>query len=336
MSVVMGSGLAMLTRADAMLAECTTTQDALDLMDLAATARSLAERMHLGASSINHATVIHLLAQQRLADVVDAGQAAGQIATKGKPVNVLTDNIKPATLPSLGVKASRLRQARIIRDTYTPDEIRELGTAAAAQDKAISPSGVAKDATRTHRQTAKAAKVADIVAHPAGIMPVGPFAVLYADPPWRYEHADPTRAIENQYPTMTTAEICALHVPAADNAVLLLWATSPKLVEALSVMQSWGFEYRTNMVWVKQKIGMGYYARQQHELLLIGRRGKLPVPDPEDRPSSVIAAPRGEHSEKPDAAYDVIERMYPTAERCELFQRRPRTGWAAWGNQVDQ
>ncbi len=89
------------------------------------------------------------------------------------------------------------------------------------------------------------------------------------------------------------------------------------------------------MVWVKDRIGMGYYARQQHEFLLIGRRGSLPVPDPEDRPASVVTAPRGEHSAKPDLFYQLIERMYPLAERCELFQRRPRPGWAGWGNEAE-
>ena len=133
---------------------------------------------------------------------------------------------------------------------------------------------------------------------------------------------------------MSLAEIKRLDVPACDDAVLFLWATSPKLEEALEVLKAWGFQYRTCMVWVKDKIGMGYYARQRHELLLIGKRGNLPVPDPEDRPDSVVMAPRAGHSEKPEVFYEVIERMYPTCERVELFARHPRDGWAAWGNQA--
>jgi N6-adenosine-specific RNA methylase IME4 len=88
------------------------------------------------------------------------------------------------------------------------------------------------------------------------------------------------------------------------------------------------------MVWVKDKIGMGYYARQQHELLLIGKRGNLPVPDPEDRPSSVFYERRGVHSAKPEVLYEVIEDMYPTFDRVELFARRSRDGWASWGNEA--
>jgi N6-adenosine-specific RNA methylase IME4 len=162
------------------------------------------------------------------------------------------------------------------------------------------------------------------------------YSVLCADPPWRYEaNTTPdTRAIENHYPTMSAGELAALPVPADDDAVLFLWATSPKLAEALELLAAWRFEYRTCMVWVKDRIGMGHYARQRHELLLIARRGSLPVPDPQDRPDSVIEAPRLEHSRKPDEAYARIERMYPHLPRVELFARSPRPGWAVWGNEA--
>jgi len=166
---------------------------------------------------------------------------------------------------------------------------------------------------------------------------LGRFPVIYADPPWRYDFA-PTdsRKIENAYPTMDLEDIKALPVDGVchDDAVLFLWATSPKLPEAFAVMEAWGFTYRTCMVWVKDKIGMGYYARQKHELLLIGARGNLPVPEPGNRPPSVIEAPRGEHSKKPDETYGIIEAMYPEYTRLELFARRTREGWASWGNQV--
>jgi len=186
------------------------------------------------------------------------------------------------------------------------------------------------------RVAPRAAKAAEIAKQdPGPLTSIGPFPVLYADPPWRYEDNNvPSRAVENHYPTMALEEIKALEVPAADDAVLFLWSTSPKVKEALEVMEAWGFEYRTQMVWVKPSIGMGWYVRQQHEPLLIGRRGKLPVPDEEDRPSSVIEAPRGAHSAKPPVVYELIERMYPTLVRVELFARGERKGWASWGNEV--
>jgi N6-adenosine-specific RNA methylase IME4/DNA-binding CsgD family transcriptional regulator len=164
------------------------------------------------------------------------------------------------------------------------------------------------------------------------------YPVIYADPPWRYEHArTENRAIENHYPTMTIEEICALPVNkiAADDAVLFLWATSPKLEESMRVISAWGFIYRTSIVWDKEIMGPGYYARQQHELLLIAKRGNPPMPKEEDRIRSVVRIRRSsEHSEKPCEFYEIIERMYPEFDRLEMFARTQRPGWAAWGNQA--
>lgn len=171
-----------------------------------------------------------------------------------------------------------------------------------------------------------------------GPLPDRRFPILLVDPPWRYDYTETdSRAIENQYPTMSLADLCTFKVRdiAAKDAVLFLWATSPKLVEALQVISAWGFEYRTSMVWVKDKIGMGYYVRSQHELLLIAKRGELPMPEPAARPSSVLTASRGKHSEKPEQIYALIETMYPTLPRIELFARGRRDGWTAWGNQAN-
>jgi N6-adenosine-specific RNA methylase IME4 len=166
---------------------------------------------------------------------------------------------------------------------------------------------------------------------------LGTFNILYADPPWRYEHsATDSRQIENQYPTMTLEDICALPVGeiTESDAILFLWATSPKLAEAMHVIDAWGFTYRSCMVWDKERMGMGYYARQQHELLLIAARGNLPVPEAANRPRSVIRIERDEkHSAKPHEFYTLIEKMYPEYRRVELFARNERVGWAAWGNQ---
>lgn len=162
------------------------------------------------------------------------------------------------------------------------------------------------------------------------------YPVIYADPPWRYEHAESvSREIENHYPTMSLDDICALPVPdlATDAAVLFLWATSPKLAEAMRVVEAWGFTYRTCAVWSKPQIGMGYYFRQQHELLLVATRGDMPAPPPAARVGSVVTADRGRHSAKPAEFAEIIERMYPALPKVELFCRSPRDGWAVWGNQ---
>src|SRR5262245_6586709 len=142
------------------------------------------------------------------------------------------------------------------------------------------------------------------------------YPIILADPPWKFNVVDACgveRAAANHYPTMALDAICALPVSAlaTDDAVLFMWTTAPHLQEAFEVLCAWGFDYTTHLAWVKHSIGLGYWVRNQHELLLVARRGSPPTPAPNARPSSVITAPRREHSRKPDEAYEVIERMYP-------------------------
>lgn len=161
------------------------------------------------------------------------------------------------------------------------------------------------------------------------------YNVILCDPPWRYDFAETkNREIENQYPTMTLEEIKGLNVPADDDCVMFMWATAPKLEQAFEVLKAWGFTYKTCAVWDKELIGMGYWFRGQHELLLVGVRGSPGVPAPENRFSSVIRARREGHSKKPDRVYEMIEKMVPNKNYLEMFARRKRENWSVWGNQV--
>jgi N6-adenosine-specific RNA methylase IME4 len=109
------------------------------------------------------------------------------------------------------------------------------------------------------------------------------------------------------------------------------------LPQALEVMEAWGFKYVSGCVWVKDRVGTGYWFRNRHELLLVGRKGNIPAPAAGTQWSSVIEAPVGEHSEKPERVLEMIEAYYPTLPKIELNRRGPaRAGWDAWGNEVDQ
>lgn len=174
-------------------------------------------------------------------------------------------------------------------------------------------------------------------------LPDGKFNLIYGDPPWQYDFSETnSRKIENQYSTLTIDEIKELqdktgrfiHDVAAEEAVLFLWGTAPKLREALDVMSAWGFEYKTHAIWDKEIIGMGYWFRGQHELLLVGTRGNFSPPEGELRISSVIKERRTDHSKKPDYFYKIIERMFPDAKYLELFAREQREGWASWGDEL--
>lgn len=164
--------------------------------------------------------------------------------------------------------------------------------------------------------------------------PVGQYSLIYADPPWRYENSGGRLAIENHYPTMELAEICAFPVPAADDAVLFLWVPNCLVLKGGQVMEAWGFEYKTNAVWFKDRPCWGHYFQNYHEMLLIGTKGKIGTPGRSSREPSVIQAERRAHSQKPDEVYEIIEAMYPQTRKIELFARNARSGWDCWGNQA--
>ena len=120
----------------------------------------------------------------------------------------------------------------------------------------------------------------------------------------------------------------------ADDAHLWLWVTNNYLRDGLGVMKALGFRYVTNLVWVKDRFGLGQYLRGQHEICLLGVRGASMLPEVRDVPSVVTCA-RGPHSMKPQAAFDAIARVSP-GPRLEVFARGRRPGWDAWGDQVEE
>jgi site-specific DNA-methyltransferase (adenine-specific) len=168
---------------------------------------------------------------------------------------------------------------------------------------------------------------------PAPALPQGKYNVIYADPPWQYSNSGISGAAENHYPTMSIEELSKLEIPSSDNSVLFLWVTNPILFEAMPLIASWGFEYKTNMVWVKDIAGQGFYVKGQHELLLICVKGSMrPLDSLYVR--SVVSMPRQKHSQKPTKFYEIIEELYPKGKYLELFARNKRDGWTSWGNDV--
>jgi N6-adenosine-specific RNA methylase IME4 len=163
------------------------------------------------------------------------------------------------------------------------------------------------------------------------------YSLIYCDPPWSLDRIGfQDRSPENHYDTMSFEEICALPLDdiTTESAVLFLWTTNALLGKALKVIEAWNFEYVSNLAWVKDRVGLGYYTRGQHELLLMARKGVILTPEPGDRPPSIVIAPRSQHSTKPVEFYELVERMYPTLDKLEMFARNTRPGWHSWGNQV--
>lgn len=283
-------------------------------------------------------------ATRRLGELMKADREAGKLAkgTRGQ----LAGGVKKAppaetTLADQGIDKSLAKAAR--EAERTPEDQFEAETEDAKRAAIAAAEGdkkPAKDLRRKQqdkKRAKRAARERDL-GEKIEALPDARFGVILADPPWRFDpYSDETgmdRAAENHYPTMRTGAIAALEVPAADDCVLFLWATAPMLPAALEVMRAWGFEYKSHFVWVKDRLGTGYWTRNKHELLLIGTRGKVPAPAMGDQYESAISAPVGKHSAKPECFREIIEDMFPTLPRVELFAREPRSGWSAWGNEV--
>lgn len=174
--------------------------------------------------------------------------------------------------------------------------------------------------------------------------PDGTFATIVADPPWKYDNKATRGAAEDHYPTMTVDALCELPVKdwAADQAHLYLWTTNGFLRESFSILDAWGFEYKTTLVWAKPQIGMGNYFRSSTEYALFGIRGGLRTLDCNQR--NWFEAPRGRHSAKPHKFFDLVEMVSP-GPHLEMFARPDRQAemvprrkyeWAYWGNEVNE
>lgn len=173
------------------------------------------------------------------------------------------------------------------------------------------------------------------------------YTLIYADPPWSYRDKanDGNRGAGHKYPTMKLPDICRLPAwdLAAENCLLALWWVPTQPLEALKVMDAWGFRlmtmkgftwHKTNRKKGNSAIGMGHMTRANSEDCLFAVRGKLP----KRVDASIcqhLTAPRMENSAKPPAFRDLLVKMLGDVPRCELFSRDSVPGWDMWGNQCD-
>jgi N6-adenosine-specific RNA methylase IME4 len=176
----------------------------------------------------------------------------------------------------------------------------------------------------------------------------GGFGTILADPPWQFQNRTGKMAPEHKrlsrYSTMTLDDILAMPVSgvAADTAHLYLWVPNALLPEGLRVLEAWGFQYKSNIVWHKVRKdggpdgrGVGFYFRNTTELVLFGVRGKNARTLPPGRSQvNILRTMKREHSRKPDEMYDLVESC-SSGPFLELFARGTRPGWTGWGNQAE-
>jgi len=190
-------------------------------------------------------------------------------------------------------------------------------------DKPIKPAAI-----REHRKR----KTAERVAAEPTPQASGPYRVLVADPPWPYEKrkTDTTHRARLPYPDMTMEEIIDLPVGdlACDDAVLWLWTTNAFMRQAFQCLDSWGFQEKTILTWVKDRMGTGDWLRGKTEHCIMAVKGRPSVILTNQ--TTALVAPTREHSRKPDEFYAMVEALCP-GSKLELFSRTNRSGWAAWG-----
>ncbi len=227
-----------------------------------------------------------------------------------------------------------------IRQTPIADsktELLKLARMPEQQQRAVAEkisSGAAKSVKEAERAIRKEGIVESIHLEPPAL-PEGPFRVIVIDPPWQYNARaeDATHRAGNPYPDMTLDQIKALPVAklAHVDCIVWLWTTNAFLKEAFECLESWGFENKTVLTWVKPRMGLGDWLRGTTEHCLMAVRGK-PVVVLTNQTTALSAATR-EHSRKPDEFYAMVDTLCP-GNKLEMFAREPREGWQAWGAEV--
>lgn len=166
--------------------------------------------------------------------------------------------------------------------------------------------------------------------------PDGLFDVIAIDPPWNYGTAFDSagRRVANPYPEMTQQQLKELEIPAKENCVMFLWTTHKFIWDAKELLDTWGFAYRSMIVWDKEKIGMGDLIRMQCEFCLIGIKGK-PLFKDNHSVRDIIKEPRREHSRKPEAFYALVDDLC-VGRKLDFFSREKREGWCCYGNDTEK
>lgn len=185
------------------------------------------------------------------------------------------------------------------------------------------------------------ASIFGLIRLPSPLLPKLESQVLYADPPWAFSNTGFDQSAAKQYETLKEEMISNYtdetgyqirQLAKEKESVLFLWVPASIVPEGLQVLKSWGFSYKSQLVWKKDRApGMGWWVNSKHELLFMGARGT--ELHPATKYDSIFEAPVTEHSKKPEIVYEMIEAMY-TGPYIELFARNTHPGWESWGNEV--
>lgn len=275
-------------------------------------------------------TLAEMRTGELLRQIPKAGQ--NQYTKMQNDTGVEKQKPKSETIKELGFTQKQAERMQTLAEN--PEIVKQAIQEARENDDVVSRAfvlGKIKQAKREEHIQKQVEEIEKGVETPDGL-----FDVIAIDPPWNYgtEYNASGRRVANPYPEMTQEELKAIEIPAADNCVMFLWTTHKFIWDAKELLDAWGFEYRSMLVWDKQKIGMGNLIRMQCEFCLVGIKGK-PVFKDNHSVRDLISEPRREHSRKPDAFYQLVNDLC-VGRKLDFFSREPREGWCSYGNDTEK
>lgn len=329
------TSLAQYERARAALAEIKTLPDAVTFV-------CGMEHLRLHAKQVQDRALMAEAAEIQFKAEIKLGELLGEAKTDGRlrEGRPKKNDTNPESFSLKDLKLTP-RQSSQAQHKASISERAQLAMIERMRDRILSGGATIIDhVTATAEKKERRATREKVLAGIQCSLPDKKYGVIYADPEWRFEPYSRDTGMEkspdNHYPTSGTDAICARPIAdiAADDCVLFLWATAPMMPDALEVIGAWGFTYKSQCVWNKDRPGTGYWFRSRHELLLLATKGGIPAPAMGSQWPSVIDAKVGKHSAKPEKFYDLIEQYFPNLPKIELNARIARPGWDRWGNEA--
>ncbi len=322
--------LVRLNKAGRELALLTRIDEIKEIRDKAEALRMYSKQAGESLEMQNNCAEIKIRAERRAGELLkETGRKRGETNKK----IMFHDGILSPTLRKLGIEPKQSMRWQIIAGI--PEKVfEEHVESTRAKAAELTTAGVLKLAKRQQRgQQQKKYGSKRYKAQPLSSLPANHYGAVYVDPPWPYSNQATRAAASNHYPVMSIEQICRLPVKdrAKPKSHLWLWTTNSFLREAFDVIDAWGFQYKSAMVWAKPQMGLGNYVRVCHEFLLIASTGNLVGRMTNQR--SWIEHDRLKHSQKPEVFRQVIEEISP-GPYLELFARSKIDGWDSWGNGI--
>jgi N6-adenosine-specific RNA methylase IME4 len=315
--------LLILSKAERLLAKAQNVDEVKELRNQADAVKVYAKKAKLGQKLIIEASTIKVLAERKLGQILQALPLANAAPGNQYTGPVQASEGKPILLREIGI--SKAESYRTKQLASLPEEIfqRYLADMKNAGKEPTTAALLRLARKQKYSATANVApRFHQVVTLRQLVEEDAKFTTIYADPPWPYRNQSSFNAPSRPLSALTLADICNEPVSALtqENAHLHLWTTNAFLREAFTVVEAWGFTFKSCLVWVKPQLGIGNYWRVSHEFLLFGQKGNLPFADNGKR--SWIASERTENGKKPPQVRSLIEQVSPPAY-LELYGSEP-------------